>query len=138
EKNVKINAAAESFEKKNGEAAKISDICDLTGLSPEEVVFCQSAGVTVASLEAEDSFGRRGFDTVKSRETEDEKVWKIALKSAVSELPEELKRIIGLRYYHGLSQQKTAEITGLSQVQVSRKEKKAIDLLKVKLKEDFT
>ena len=51
---------------------------------------------------------------------------KIALRQAVRALPERERQIIALRYFHGLTQQRTAGILGISQVQVSRVERKAL------------
>ena len=57
-------------------------------------------------------------------------VERIALRQAVSALPEREKTVIQLRYFHSLTQQRVAKIMDISQVQVSRIEKKAIGLLK--------
>ena len=50
----------------------------------------------------------------------------ICLKSALDRLSERERMVIGLRYFHALTQQKVAEVIGVSQVQVSRIEKKAL------------
>ena len=55
---------------------------------------------------------------------------KIALRQAVDALPEREKTVIRLRYFHGLTQQRVAKVMDISQVQVSRVEKKAIELLR--------
>ena len=57
-------------------------------------------------------------------------VERIALRQAVSALPQRERTVIQLRYFHGLTQQRAAKIMDISQVQVSRIEKKAIALLK--------
>jgi RNA polymerase sporulation-specific sigma factor len=57
-------------------------------------------------------------------------VEKIALRQAVSALPDREKTVIQLRYFHALTQQRVAKIMDISQVQVSRIEKKSIELLK--------
>ena len=57
-------------------------------------------------------------------------VEKIALRQAVAALPEREKQVIQLRYFHALTQQRVARIMDISQVQVSRIEKKAIAMLK--------
>ena len=57
-------------------------------------------------------------------------VERIALRQAVAALPEREKTVIQLRYFHSLTQQRVAKIMDISQVQVSRIEKKAIGLLK--------
>ena len=55
---------------------------------------------------------------------------KIALRQAISSLPERERNVIQLRYFHGLTQQRVAKVLDVSQVQVSRIEKKAIGMLK--------
>ena len=55
---------------------------------------------------------------------------KIALRQAVEALPEREQAVIRLRYFHGLTQQRAAKVLSISQVQVSRIEKKALGLLR--------
>ena len=57
----------------------------------------------------------------------------IALRQAIASLPEREKTVIQLRYFHGLTQQRAAKILDVSQVQISRIEKKAIALLKERM-----
>jgi len=57
-------------------------------------------------------------------------VEKIALRQAISALPEREATVIKLRYFHGLTQQRVAKVLDVSQVQVSRIEKKAIAQLR--------
>ncbi len=54
----------------------------------------------------------------------------VSLKEAVSSLPVRERQVIALRYYKGLTQEKTARVMKVSQVQVSRLERKAMDSLK--------
>ncbi len=58
---------------------------------------------------------------------------KLSLTEALSKLPELWRKIVILRYYRDLSQQSTAEILGLSQVKVSREEKKLMEFLRREL-----
>ena len=57
-------------------------------------------------------------------------VEKIALRQAIGALPEREAMVIRLRYYHGLTQQRIAKVLDVSQVQISRIEKKAIAQLR--------
>lgn len=67
-------------------------------------------------------------------ESEEEKIQnKLALSEVLKILPENDRRLIELRYYKGLTQTKTAEILGLSQVQVSRRERTILLELRRKL-----
>ena len=58
---------------------------------------------------------------------------KIALGQAVSKMPSEWQKIVVLRYYRNYTQQKTADSLGLSQVKVSREEKKILEFLRGEL-----
>ena len=60
---------------------------------------------------------------------------RLSLRSAIDHLPQREQKLILLRYYKGLTQEKTAKILGISQVQVSRLEKKAIQFLRWELTE---
>jgi len=55
---------------------------------------------------------------------------KLALKEAMKLLTEEQRQIIFLRYFKDLSQQQTGELLGLTQVKVSREEKRIINYLR--------
>ena len=57
-------------------------------------------------------------------------VEKIALRKAVEKLPERERLVIQLRYYHSLTQQRVAKVMNVSQVQVSRIEKKALEKIR--------
>jgi len=63
-------------------------------------------------------------------ETEESLLEKLSLKQAISRLPEKEATVIGLRYFHGLTQDRVSRILNVSQVQVSRIEKKALLRLK--------
>lgn len=61
---------------------------------------------------------------------------RVALRTAIDSLPERQRKLILLRYFKGLTQDKTAKILGISQVQVSRLEKKSIQFLRKELSDD--
>ena len=57
----------------------------------------------------------------------------VTLRSLIEKLPEREKKVIDLRYYHGLTQQNCARVLHVSQVQISRLEKRAIERLRESL-----
>ena len=61
---------------------------------------------------------------------EDRSVESLSLRNALAQLTERERMVIDLRYFHGLTQQKIAGLLGVSQVQVSRIEKKALGQLR--------
>ena len=102
-----------------------------TGFAPEEIAFADSATAVVESIQQEN--GEDGFkleSILADNQTEDTLIEKITLKQAVEQLPERERMLIHLRYYHGLTQQQIAVVLGVSQVQVSRIEKKALSRLR--------
>ena len=85
--------------------------------------------------EDDDGAENRLIDRIISHQASDEadRVEKISLYNALNQLSSREKRLIWLRYYSGQTQQNVAERLGISQVQVSRLEKKILDTLKSKL-----
>lgn len=117
-----------------GREPTLQEISDHTGFSPEEIAEAENATREVESIQRQT--GEEGFsleDVLTDTESEDRMLEKIALRQAIAELPEREKTVISLRYFHGLTQDRTAKVLGVSQVQVSRIEKKAIGLLREKI-----
>lgn len=114
-----------------GREPSILEISRQTGLTPEEIALAETATAATESIQRES--GDEGFsleDILSDTESEECMLEKIALRQAISVLPEREKMVIQLRYFHALTQQRVAKIMNVSQVQVSRLEKKAITLLK--------
>ena len=117
-----------------GREPTIQEISSQTGLSPEEIALAETATAATESIQQET--GEEGFsleNILSDTESEDQMVEKIALRQAIDALPERERTIIKLRYYHGLTQQRVAKVMEVSQVQVSRIEKKALELLRILL-----
>ena len=57
----------------------------------------------------------------------------MALRETIAALPEKEKSVIALRYYHGMTQQNCAKVLHVSQVQISRLERRAVEQLREKL-----
>lgn len=109
----------------------LSEIGEALNLTVEEIAEAETATSCAESIHKEN--GEGGFtleDVLTSGSMEEELVEHIALKEAMMKLPERERTVIDLRYYHGLTQDKTAKIMGVSQVQISRIEKKALALLR--------
>ena len=88
---------------------------------------------TAATESIQRETGEEGFtleNVLTDTESEERMVEKIALRQAVEGLPERERQVIQLRYYHGLTQQRAAKVLSVSQVQVSRIEKKALEMLR--------
>lgn len=122
--------AKEKHLQKYGTEPTVSELANMCNMSLDDAVYALEAGSAVVSLD-----GARGddegelFDSIGVCEM-DGVVECIALKEAISKLSDCHKQILALRYKKGLSQQKTAQIMGLTQVKISREEKKIFTALK--------
>lgn len=114
-----------------GREPTIQEISNQTGFSPEEIAIAETATAATESIHQES--GEEGFtleNVLTDTESEDRMVEKIALRQAVEGLPERERMVVQLRYFHSLTQQRVAKVMGVSQVQVSRIEKKALEKLR--------
>ena len=111
-----------------GREPTIQELSDQTGFSLEEIAMAETATAATESIHQET--GEDGFcleNVLTDTESEEQMVEKIALRQAVEKLPERERLVIQLRYYHSLTQQRVAKVMNVSQVQVSRIEKKALE-----------
>ena len=118
-----------------GRDPTIGEISRQTGFSPEEIALAEMATAATESIERET--GDEGFSLehiLTDTESEEKMVEKIALRQAIESLPKREKTVIQLRYFHGLTQHRVAKVMEVSQVQVSRIEKKAIEALREMMK----
>ena len=126
-----IKAARAKLTSELGREPTVQEISNQTGYTPEEIAMAETATAATESIQRET--GEEGFtleNVLTDTESEERMVEKIALRQAVEALPERERQVIQLRYYHGLTQQRAAKVLSVSQVQVSRIEKKALEMLR--------
>lgn len=114
-----------------GREPTLQEISNQTGISPEDIAMAETATAATESIQRET--GEEGFSLehiLTDTESEEKMVEKIALSQAISKLSEREAMVIKLRYFHGLTQQRIAIVLDVSQVQVSRIEKKALSHLR--------
>ena len=131
EQAVAIKMARNRLAAALGREPTVGEISHQTGLSPEEIALAETATAATESIQRET--GEEGFsleDVLTDTESEEKLVERIALRQAIDALGEREKTVIRLRYFHGLTQQRVAKVLDVSQVQVSRIEKKAIGQLR--------
>ena len=131
EQAAKIRQARIALEQRIGREPKMSELAAETGLSPEEIAFAETATGPADSIQRES--GEDGFTlelVLGDYGAEERLVEHVALRAAVEKLPEREKQVIALRYFHGLTQQAAARILHVSQVQISRVERRAIEQLR--------
>ena len=134
ERSVLIRNAREALFQRLGREPRLSELSAETGLQPEEIADIDLATEEVVSLQQ--SLGEDGAelqDMVFDREAEEKKLDFLALREALARLPEKERTVIGLRYYRGLTQAASAKLLGVSQVQVSRLERRALQDLRKSL-----
>ena len=126
-----IRAAREKLTRELDREPALSELCERTGLSPEELAAAESATGSAQSLQRQS--GEEGLSLAQvltAGNPEEELIERIALRQAIAGLGERDRLVIELRYFHGLTQERISRIIGVSQVQVSRIEKKALGQLR--------
>ena len=114
-----------------GREPSINEVSEATGLTVDEIVLAETATAATESIHKET--GEDGYtleSVLTDTESEEEMVEKISLRQAIEHLSEREALVIKLRYFHGLTQERVSKVLAVSQVQVSRIEKKALLSLK--------
>lgn len=134
EQAAKIHSARQILEQREGREPSISELAEATGFDVEEIAFAQAATGPAESIQR--SSGEDGFClelVLGDYEAEERMLEQVSLRALVEQLPERERKIIALRYYHGLTQQSCAKVLGVSQVQISRIERRAMEELRSRL-----
>ncbi|GGJ59481.1 RNA polymerase sporulation-specific sigma factor [Anoxybacillus voinovskiensis] len=133
----KIRKAKDELSKQYGRAPTVTEIADYLQILPEDVVLAQEAARSPASIH-ETVYENDGDPiTLLDQIANQEELWfdKLALKKAIEELEERERLIVYLRYYKDQTQSEVASRLGISQVQVSRLEKKILQQIKQRMGE---
>ena len=131
EQSMAVYGAREQLRLRLGREPVLSELSEATGLSSEEIAVAELAAAAPESLQQENADGLTLESTLAdSTATEESLVERIALRAAIRALPGQEQKTILLRFYKGLTQQQCARILGVSQVQVSRLEKRALERLR--------
>lgn len=137
---AKAAAAREAIIRDTGEEPALSEVAARIGVSPEEIASALDATARPESIYATADDGNREgqalIDRIESPENcENNVINKILLSSALKEFPPREQKIIVLRYFRQKTQTQIAQILGISQVQVSRIEKRVLSELREKISE---
>lgn len=121
EKAIKAQAMRERFINKELREPTVSEFSQMLDCTPEETAEILNVILPMISL---NSSGEEGEDTIDIPVDESEQLFdRISVNQLVSRLSKIERDLIDMRFYKGYTQSKTAEALGISQVQVSRKEK---------------
>lgn len=129
-----VRATRGALEQKLNREPTLSELSQATGLSPEDIAACEMATATAESLQRET--GDEGFtlEHVLGDYGQEEKLVEyVALREAIGALPDRERMVILLRFYRGMTQEAAAKVLKISQVQVSRLEKRAVENLRQQL-----
>ena len=129
ELSLKVAREKEYLEKHTGESVSVGLLAEKLGTSPEEITEAICASRQVLSLTYEDDDGISEMQ-IPVDSCEEEVCDKLEMQQALEKLDEIERKIISLRYFNEKTQTESAVILGISQVQVSRKEKKALEKLR--------
>lgn len=113
-----------------GREPVLSELSQATGLEVEEIARADLAAGAPESLQQETAEGLTLEGMLGTEAPEESMVERIALREAIDRLPEKEKLTILLRFYKGLTQEQVAKVLGVSQVQVSRLERRGIGHLR--------
>lgn len=130
EQGMSIAAARDRLRFELGREPRLSEVSEATGLTAEDIAAAELATAVPESLQQENSDGLTLESTLSSASGEEAMVERIALRTAIDALPPQERDTILLRFFKGLTQQQCARILAVSQVQISRLERRALEKLR--------
>ncbi len=133
ELSYRIKIVQKEFINRKGRDAKVEELSKLLKVSKEDILIAIDSSNSVESIDRNlnDSDDLTLMDKLKSNVDEEKEIInRITIKSLMDKLDEKSKKIIMLRYFRGKTQSQVARLMGVSQVQVSRMEKKILNSMK--------
>ncbi len=127
ERSATVKIARQRLTGALGREPTLSELSEETGFTVEEIATAETATASAESIQRET--GEEGFTleaVLTDGSQEEQLIERIALGQAIERLGEREQLVIRLRFFRGLTQEKVARVLGVSQVQVSRIEKKAL------------
>ena len=130
EQSLTLYPLRERLRQELGREPSLSELSAQTGWTPEEIAQVDLATEAPDSLQRETADGLALEGLLGTEAPEEGLVERIALREAVDQLPEKERMTILLRYFKGLTQERAARVLGVSQVQVSRLERRGLERLR--------
>ena len=132
ELSLKVTREVQLFELKNGREPSVKELSDIMGIEPEQVSEALTASMQPVSLTITDDDGENQADIPV--QSPDENITEImSLNTELSRLDEKDRKMIELRFFRNMTQSQTAKMLDMTQVQVSRREKKILLYLRERL-----
>lgn len=132
---MKLTRTREQFTLLHGREPTVTELAELTDSDPEDVAEALAVNIPPLSLTSSSEDDEGAQIDVAAPAPDSELVDILSLRQALSVLSEEDRKLLYLRYFKDMTQTKTAEAMGMTQVQVSRREKKLLMLLRQNLLE---
>lgn len=124
---VQVSRLRTAIITKTGTEPNIGELAQQLEVTPEEIAMCENATAPTDSLQREVGEDGSTMERILGDDgIEDSIVDSVVVRECIQKLPEKERKVILLRYYRSLTQQRCAELLGISQVQVSRLERRAI------------
>jgi RNA polymerase sporulation-specific sigma factor len=130
ERGGSIQKARDKLQGELGREPTLSELAVETGLEPEDIAAAETANAPVSSLQMDLGDGFTLEQVMGDEGMEEGVLEKMALREAIAALSDRERQVVELRYFRCLTQDKTAKILKVSQVQVSRIERKAMEHLR--------
>lgn len=130
ERSARIAQARTELSAALGREPVLSELAEYLTLEPEDIAMAETATASVTSLSAETGEGLTLESVLGDEGMEDALLEQLDLRAAIARLPERERTVIDLRYFRAFTQERTARVIGVSQVQVSRIERRAVERLR--------
>ncbi len=130
EQGARLGLARYKLEQSLGRAPKLTELAAAVGIPPEEAAAAETAGRSTLSLQQETVEGTPLENLLGDEGIEEEVLDRVALNEALERLPERERQVLALRFFRGMTQTEAARVLKVSQVQVSRLERRALEKLR--------
>ena len=131
ELSLKISRINNEYSLKNGRELSINELAEKLCVTPEQITEALNSAQPAVSIDYEDD--ETAAPVIPSPDIQYEITERLSLINAIGALEEKDRKIINLRYYQSKTQVQTAKILNMTQVQVSRREKKLLTLIRQKM-----
>ena len=131
ELSLKISRINNEYSLKNGRELSINELADKLCVTPEQITEALNSAQPAVSIDYEDD--ETAAPVIPSPDIQYEITERLSLINAIGTLEEKDRKIINLRYYQSKTQVQTAKILNMTQVQISRREKKILTLIRQKM-----
>lgn len=126
-----IRGVRKELEQELGRDPTVGELAERTGLSAEEIAVAETAALPAESLQQPAGDDGFSLEQMLGDWTQEERLVEyVALRQAIEQLPEKERQVVFLRFYHGMTQVRASRVLDVSQVQISRLERRAMKHLR--------